>query len=154
MAMTPKSTGDTGKSTSGGAGFSDFEKKAMKERAEELKKEKRRGKKDGLEDLLEKIDAMPPQDREIAQRIHEIVTEVAPHLAPRTWYGMPAYAKDGKVLCFFQSAAKYEVRYSTLGFNDPAALDDGPMWPVTYAITEITDEVSERITELVRRAVG
>ena len=136
-------------------GFSAEERAAMKERAAELRASKGGKKAEReLEDLLSKIAELPDDERKIAERVHAIVTKHAPELAGKTWYGMPAYAKDGKVLCFFQSAAKYEVRYSTLGFNDPAALDDGPMWPVTYAITEITDEVSERITELVRRAVG
>jgi len=144
----------TTKSTA--AGFTDAEKAAMKERAEELKAEGRKGAKkaDDLEALLAKVAEMPDEDRLLAERIHAIVTSVAPQLDPKTWYGMPAYAWDGKVLCFFKPASKFGVRYATLGFSDPAQLDDGNMWPTEYAITALTDAEVARVEELVRRAVG
>ena len=135
--------------------FSDAERAAMKERAEELKAEKRRTKQaDAEAALLEKIAEMPEPDRTMAARIHEIVKANAPTLLPKTWYGMPAYALDGKVVCFFQSASKFDTRYSTLGFNDPANLDDGAMWPVTFALKELTPEGEKRIAELVKKAVN
>lgn len=134
----------------GGEGFSDEERAAMKERAKELKSGAGRGE----QDLLDKIAEMDQPDQEMAQRLHTIVSQVAPQLTPRTWYGMPAYAKDGKVLCFFQPGGKFKTRYSTLGFQDVARLDDGDMWPVTFAITSLTDEVEERIAALLRAAVG
>lgn len=138
-----------------GQSFSEAERAAMKERAEELKTEKRRGKKADLEGaLLEKIAEMPEADRVIATRIHEIVKEHAPELSPKTWYGMPAYARDGKVVCFFQSAAKFDARYATFGFNDTANLDDGDMWATSFAITALTPEVEKKIAELVKKAVG
>ncbi len=135
--------------------FTDEERAAMKERAKEMKKERRGGtsKADGEQDVLAKLAEMPAPDRALGERIHALVTETAPELRPRTWYGMPAYAKGGKVVCFFQNAAKFKARYSTLGFNDAANLDDGRMWPTTFAITEITPAEEERIVELVRRAV-
>lgn len=134
----------------GGEGFSDEERAAMKERAKELKSGAGRGE----QDLLDKIAEMDQPDQEMAQRLHTIVSQVAPQLTPRTWYGMPAYAKDGKVLCFFQPGGKFKTRYSTLGFQDVARLDDGDMWPVTFAITSLTDDVEERIAALLRAAVG
>lgn len=137
------------------AGFSDAERAAMKERAEEAKAERGgRKKAQDVEALLAKIAEMPEQDRRLAERIHAIVTSVAPQLSPKTWYGMPAYARDGKVVCFFQSAAKFDARYATLGFNDPAALDDGTLWPTSYAVTDITPADAKTIEQLVRRAVG
>lgn len=130
----------------------------MRERAKEMKAEARRaksGKKaDGEADLLAKIAEMPPADRALAERIHRIVMSVAPELSPRTWYGMPAYARDGKVLCFFQAASKFNTRYANLGFNDVARLDDGSMWPVAFAVTSLSDADADRIGEMVRRAVG
>ncbi|CNF41269.1 Uncharacterized conserved protein [Mycobacterium tuberculosis] len=137
-------------------GFSDDERAAMKEHAQELKKAARRGKAkaDGERDVLAKIAEMADADRVIAERLHEIIKAAAPDLAPKTWYGMPAYAKDGKVLCFFQSAAKFKSRYATLGFNDVAALDDGAMWPTAFALTELDDGVEARIGELVKRAAN
>ena len=137
-------------------GFSDAEKAAMKERAKELKAEARASKKrsEGERAVFEKIAEMPEPDRALAERIHAIVTATAPELWPRTWYGMPAYARDGKVVCFFQGAAKFEARYATLGFNDAANLDDGVMWPVSFALVELTEAEEARITELVKRAVG
>ena len=131
-------------------GFSEAEKEAMRERARELKK----GKKDGEADLLEKIAEMPEEDRVIAERIHQIVKSTAPELQPRTWYGMPAYAKDGKVLCFFQDAAKFGTRYATFGFNDVANLDEGSIWPVAFAIKKLTKAGEKEIAALVRKAVS
>ena len=140
-------------------GFSAQERAAMKERAAELKAQaKQSGKAAKAAELeaqvLAKIAELPDADRAIAERVHAIVREVAPELAPRTWYGMPAYAKDGKVLCFLKPGGKFDSRYATLGFEDPAALDDGHMWPTSYALTGMTDEVAEQIAELVRRAAG
>ncbi len=139
--------------------FTDDERAAMKERAAELRAQSGRGGKAAkaaeLEaQVLAKIAEMPDHDRVIAERIHAIVRTEAPELTPRTWYGMPAYAKDGKVLCFFKAAAKFTTRYAILGFEEPAALDDGPMWPTAYAVTELTDEVEKAIAALVRRAVA
>ena len=138
------------------AGFTDAEKAAMRERARELKAEARRGasRAAGEKDLLEKVAEMPQPDRGMAQRIHAIVTASAPSLEPRTWYGMPAYSREGKVVCFFQNADKFKARYATFGFNDAARLDDGAMWPTSFAITELTPEVERRIAELVKRAAG
>lgn len=109
---------------------------------------------DGLTEVLENIAAMPEHDRAMAERFHSIIERTAPSLKPRTWYGMPAYAKDGKVLCFFQSASKFKARYATFGFEEVAALDDGTMWPTSYALTELGDEEEARIEELVRNAMG
>jgi len=127
----------------------------MRERVKELKAEARRGgKADGERDVLEKIAEMPEPDRAMAERIHAIVKATAPDLSPRTWYGMPAYAKGGKVICFFQSAAKFNARYATFGFNDAAKLDDGAMWPTAFALKELTPADEERIAALVRKAVS
>jgi uncharacterized protein YdhG (YjbR/CyaY superfamily) len=138
-------------------GFTADERAAMAERAQELKKEARRGqrtgKADGESDLLAKIAEMPESDRVMAQKIHEIVKATAPTLAPKTWYGMPAYALDGKVVCFFQPAEKFDARYATFGFNDTAKLDDGEMWPTSFALKEITSAEEARITALVKKAV-
>ena len=130
----------------------------MKERAREVRASARRSPRaseaDGERDLLEKISEMHEPDRAMAERIHAIVRANAPDLAPRTWYGMPAYAKGGDVVCFFQPAQKFKARYSTLGFNDKAKLDDGAMWPCAYALAELTAADEDRIAELVRRAAG
>ncbi|SEK49115.1 iron chaperone [Rhodococcus maanshanensis] len=138
--------------------FTDEERAAMKEHAQELKTAARRGsrtkKADGEQDVLEKIAGMAESDRVMAERIHAIVTANAPDLAPKTWYGMPAYAKDGKVVCFFQSAEKFKARYATLGFNDIANLDDGTMWPTAFALTTLTDADEKRIGELVKKAAA
>lgn len=136
--------------------FSDIEKQAMKDRVKELKAEARANKKreEGEKDILEKIAEMPEPDRSMAERIHALVTTAAPDLWPRTWYGMPAYARDGKVVCFFQSAQKFETRYSTFGFNDTANLDDGNMWPVSYALKELTAAEEKQLTALVKQAVS
>ena len=134
-------------------GFSDAEREAMKQRAQELRAERGgRKKADGLQAALDAIAEMPPADRAIAERIHAIITRVAPQLLARTWYGMPAYADGKDVVCFFQGAAKFETRYATIGFNDTAHLDDGAMWPVSFAITDWTTPVEERVEELIRTA--
>ena len=139
-------------------GFTDDERAAMKERAQELKKEARRGAKKGKADgesaVLAKIAEMPKPDRAMGKRLHTIVKASAPALSPKTWYGMPAYAKDGKVVCFFQSSHKFKTRYSTLGFNDSANLDDGTMWPTAFALTTLTDADEAKISALVKQAVS
>jgi len=137
-------------------GFTDEERGAMKERAKELKSAARRGgKKAGeAQAVLEKIAEMPEPDRVLAERIHALVAGNAPALEPKLWYGMPAYARDGKVVCFFQAAEKFKSRYATLGFNDTAHLDEGAMWPTAFALTGWTGEVEARIADVVRRAAG
>jgi uncharacterized protein YdhG (YjbR/CyaY superfamily) len=139
-------------------GWTDAERAAMQERAKEMKAEARRGrgarKPDGEADVLAKIAEMPESDRAMAERIHALVKANAPELAPKTWYGMPAYAKAGKVVCFFQSGAKFGARYATLGFSDTANLDNGSMWPTSFALTELTAADEARIVDLVKRAVG
>jgi uncharacterized protein YdhG (YjbR/CyaY superfamily) len=139
-------------------GFTDEERAAMKERAQELKAAGRRGsraaKADGEADLLAKIAEMPDADRIRAERIHAIITASAPDLVPRTWYGMPAYARDDNVVCFFQSAAKFKSRYAMLGFSDRAKLDEGTMWPTYFALTELTAADEARIAALVKKAVS
>lgn len=139
-------------------GWTDEERAAMKEHAEELKRAKRRGgkatKADGEADLLAKVAALPDADRLMAERIHAIVTAAVPDLEPRTWYGLPAYAKDGKVLCFFTPAEKFKERYASFGFNASANLDDGVMWPTAWALTELTAEAEARIGELVKKAAS
>ncbi|QKG23804.1 iron chaperone [Actinomadura verrucosospora] len=144
---------------SGYEGFTAEERAAMKEHAKEQKKAAKRVSAvekaaEAERDVLEKIAAMQDSDRVMAERIHAVVTAAAPELAPKTWYGMPAYALDGKVVCFFQSAEKFKARYATLGFSDLAKLDDGPMWAAGFALTEVTDEVEARVAELVKRAVS
>jgi uncharacterized protein YdhG (YjbR/CyaY superfamily) len=137
--------------------FSEVERAAMRERARELKAEARadRDKAQGERDVLAKIAKMAGPDRALARRIHEIVKENAPHLAPKTWYGMPAYANaDGKVVCFFKPAAQYKSRYATLGFEDAANLDDGAMWPTSYALKSLTPAEALRIAALVKKAAG
>ena len=133
-------------------GFSAEEKAAMKERAQELKAEK--SKADGEKILLAKVGEMKGKDRAMAKRIHEIIKASVPDLSPKTWYGMPAYAKDGKVVCFFTSADKFKSRYATFGFNDSANLDEGAMWPTSFALTELTSAVEARIGALVKKAVS
>lgn len=138
-------------------GFSAEERAAMKERAKELKAEARanKNKAEGESDVLAKIAEMPEPDRSMAERLHAIVKANAPVLAPKTWYGMPAYAnKDGKVVCFFTAASKFNARYATLGFNDDANLDDGDMWPTSFALKELTDAVETEIGALVKKAVS
>jgi uncharacterized protein YdhG (YjbR/CyaY superfamily) len=135
--------------------FSDEERAAMRERARELKAEARRGadREAGERDLLAKIAEMKETDRALAKRIHAIVTASAPDLEPKTWYGMPAYARDGKVVCFFQGAEKFKARYSTFGFSDEANLDKGAMWPTSFALTELTEAEEAKIAALVKKAV-
>ena len=150
-----KGTTASGK-TSGG--FTDDERAAMKEHAQELKTAARRGprasKTDGESDVLTKIAEMQEPDRVMAERIHAIITASAPALVPRTWYGMPAYAKDGKIVCFIQSAEKFKTRYATLGFSDKANLDEGNMWPTSYALMTLTPAEEARIVTLIKTAVG
>ena len=136
-------------------GFTNAEKAAMQERAKELKAEKQGKKKaDGESDLLAKIAEMPEPDRGMATQLHEIMKANAPGLSPKTWYGMPAYAnEEGKVVCFFQSAAKFNARYATFGFQDTANLDDGNFWPTSFALKELTDSVEAKIIALVQQAV-
>jgi len=146
---------DTKKSAKS-ATFTDDEKAAMKERAKELKAEARRGavEAEGEADVLVKIAEMPDPDRDMAERIHAMVKANAPALSSRTWYGMPAYTKDGKVVCFFKSADKFKSRYATFGFEEAARLDDGAMWPTSYALTELTAADEKRLGELVKKAAG
>lgn len=143
-------------STKKSPSFSDFERQAMRERAMELKAEAKMNKNraEGERAIMDKIDEMPEPDKSMAKKIHEIVTKTAPMLMPRTWYGMPAYTnKDGKVVCFFQSGAKYESRYCTLGFQDSSHLDDGNMWPASFALVKLTEAEEKKIAELVKKAV-
>ena len=144
---SPKSTTATGKKRKG---FTDDERAAMKERIQELKA----GAADGESAVLAKIAEMSEPDRAMATQVHAIVKASAPALSPKTWYGMPAYAKDGKVVCFFQSAQKFKTRYATLGFNDKANLDEGGMWPVAFALKELTAAEEARIVALVQQAVS
>jgi uncharacterized protein YdhG (YjbR/CyaY superfamily) len=148
--MSPeKDTKASAKST----GFTAEERAAMKERAQELKAEARRA--DGEKALLAKIAEMPEPDRAMAERLHAIVTASAPDLSPKTWYGMPAYAnKDGKVVCYFTAASKFKERYATFGFNPAANLDEGTMWPTSFALTELTTDNEARIGALVKKAVS
>ena len=136
--------------------FSDEERDAMKERVKEQKAEARRGaeRADGERDALEKIAEMPESDRVMAQRIHELVKAAAPDLWAKTWYGMPAYTKNGKLICFFKSADKFKSRYATFGFEENATVDDGTMWPVAFALTKLTPADEKKITELIKKAVG
>jgi uncharacterized protein YdhG (YjbR/CyaY superfamily) len=138
--------------------FTAEERAAMKEYTQELKTAARRGSKatkaDGESDVLAKIAEMPAADRAIAKRLHAIVKATAPDLAPRTWYGMPAYAKDDKVVCFFQAASKFKSRYATLGFSDKANLDDGAMWPAAFALKKLTPVEEKKIVALVKKAVS
>ncbi len=135
--------------------FNAEERAAMKEHAAEVRRSKKSTPEEDAQAVLDKIAAMDPEDRALAERIHRIVTETAPELAPKLWYGMPAYYKDGKNVVFLQDAKKFKARYSTLGFNDPAQLDEGTMWPTAYALTnDLTQADETRIAELVRRAVG
>jgi uncharacterized protein YdhG (YjbR/CyaY superfamily) len=139
-------------------GFTEAERAAMKARARELKTEARRGsragKADGEGDVLAAIAELPEPDRAMAERLHAIIKAGAPALSPKTWYGMPAYAKDGKVVCFFQSAQKFKTRYATFGFSDSANLDEGSLWPVAFALKELTAAEEARILALVKKAVS
>lgn len=137
--------------TKGASVLTEEEKAAMKDLARE-RKAARSGKADGLADVLAKIAEMPEPDRSMAQRLHELVLTTVPELKPRTWYGMPAYARDGKVICFFQNAAKFDTRYGTFSFTEDARIDEGTMWPVGFGITELTEENVARIRALLERA--
>jgi uncharacterized protein YdhG (YjbR/CyaY superfamily) len=132
------------------SGFTDEERGAMKDRVREMKTDEA----DGESTVLAKIAEMAPSDRAMGKRLHAVIKAAAPALSPRLWYGMPAYAKDGKVVCFFQSAQKFKTRYATLGFSDKAKLDEGAMWPVAFALTELTADDAARIGALVKKAVG
>ena len=155
-----KGTEKPAKSTGGNAstGFTDEERAAMKERAGELRAAAGRGRRadkaDGESAVLAKIGEMPEPDRAMGQRLHAVIKASAPALTPRTWYGMPAYARDGNVVCFFQSAQKFKTRYATLGFNEAAKLDDGAMWPTAFALTKLTKKEEVQIRTLVQKAVG
>jgi uncharacterized protein YdhG (YjbR/CyaY superfamily) len=156
MNDTRKSARSTSATGPKSKGFTDEEKGAMKERAKELKAEARasKDKAEGERDLLAKIAEMTDADRRLAEKIHAIVSANAPNLSPKTWYGQPAYAKDGKVVCFFQSAQKFNTRYATLGFSEDANLDDGTMWPTSFALTKLTAADEKRIGALVKKAVS
>jgi len=146
-----KSTRTTAKRTGASGGFTAEERAAMRERARELKAEA--AKADGEKALLAKVAEMKGTDRAMAARLHTIIMEAAPVLTPKTWYGMPAYAKDGKIVCFFQSAEKFDARYATFGFSDEANLDRGAMWPTSWALTELTAAEEKKIVSLVKKAV-
>jgi uncharacterized protein YdhG (YjbR/CyaY superfamily) len=148
-----KSTGATAKTYEG---FTDEERAAMKDRAKELKAAGRRGadKADGESAVLAKLAEMDEPDRVVGERLHAIIKASAPALSPKLWYGMPAYAQDGKIICFFQSAQKFNTRYATLGFSDKANLDDGTMWPTAFALTELTAADEARIAALVKQALS
>jgi uncharacterized protein YdhG (YjbR/CyaY superfamily) len=149
----PQETTKTGKKS---GGFTAEERAAMQERAREMKAEARanRDRADGERDVLARIAEMTEPDRSMAERIHAVIKANAPDLAPKTWYGMPAYAKDGKVICFFQAASKFNTRYATLGFQHDATLDEGAMWPVAFALMELTAAEEARISALVKQAVS
>ena len=144
------------KATTGSTGFTAEERAAMKERAAELRAEGKKGAKraDGLQAVLDSIAGMAPKDRALAERVHVAVTATAPDLSPKTWYGMPAYAKDGQVVCFFQSAQKFDSRYATFGFSDQANLDEGAVWPTSFAVKELTAADEARLGALVKKAVS
>ena len=147
----------TKKATTASEGFTAEERAAMKERAAELRAEGKKGAKkaDGLQAVLDRIAQMAPEDRELAERVHVAVTTTAPELSPKTWYGMPSYADaDGKAVVFFQEAGKFDHRYSTLGFQDTANLDDGDMWPVSFALTKWSPKVERKVVELVKAATA
>jgi uncharacterized protein YdhG (YjbR/CyaY superfamily) len=158
MSPAQKSARSSASKSTTYKGFTDDERGAMKDRAKELKATARRGKRaseaDGESEVLAKIAEMPEADRVRAERLHTIVKASVPALSPTTWYGMPAYAKDSKVVCFFQSAQKFKTRYAMLGFSDKANLDDGTMWPVYFALTELTAADEARIGELVKKAAS
>ena len=155
---TQKSVKSTTATDKKSKGFTSEERAAMKDRAQELKAEAgrgpRAGKADGESDVLAKIAEMPEPDRAMAKRLHAIIKASAPALSPKTWYGMPAYAMDGKVVCFFQSAQKFNSRYATFGFSDTAHLDEGAMWPTSFALKELTATEETRIAALVKRAMS
>ncbi len=137
----------------GARGFTDDERAAMRERAKELRARSRPGQ-NGEQEVLAKIAAMPQEDRALGERLHTIIKGAAPDLVPRTWYGMPAYSREGQIVCWYQNAGKFKARYGTLGFSDEAHLDEGHMWPVTYALTELSSADEARIAALVKKAVS
>ena len=153
MATARKTTAQRTSAAKTAPAFTDEEKSAMKERAKEVKAAKS-GTVDDATAVLDKIAEMEDSDRALAEKVHQVITDAAPGLAPRLWYGMPAYAKEGKVLCFFQPAKKFKSRYATLGFNDVAALDDGAMWPCAYALTTLTAADEKKVRALIARAAG
>jgi uncharacterized protein YdhG (YjbR/CyaY superfamily) len=150
----PKSARSTAVTREKTEGFTEEERAAMRERVQELKAGPRAGKADGEGAVLAKIAAMPASDRALGERLHTIIKSSAPALSPKTWYGMPAYAKDGQVVCFFQGAQKFKTRYATLGFTDKANLDEGRMWPTAFALKELTAAEEARIGALVKKAAG
>jgi uncharacterized protein YdhG (YjbR/CyaY superfamily) len=158
MPATKKTTTKSSAARNSANVWTEEERAAMQESARERKATSRRGPVDeraeGERDLRAKIAEMPEPDRAMAERIHELITTAAPSFVPRTYYGMPAYAKDGKVICFFQPKSKFKVRYSTFGFQPDARIDDGEMWPVAFAVTELTPRVEARIADLVKKAAG
>jgi uncharacterized protein YdhG (YjbR/CyaY superfamily) len=158
MAATKKAAKSTVANSAKYDGFTEEERAAMKDRAQELKATAKRGSKaataDGEGDVLAKIADMEDRDRAMAERVHAIVMAAAPDLTAKLWYGMPAYAKDGSIVCFFQDAKKFKARYATLGFSDKANLDDGDMWPASYALNEMTAAVEKKITALVKKAAS
>ena len=155
---TQQSAEGTGAAEKPAAGFTDEERAAIKARAQELKTETRRGRRadkaEGERAVLAKLAELPEPDRVLGERLHAVITASAPALSPKLWYGMPAYARDGKVVCFFQAAQKFKERYATLGFSDQANLDDGAMWPTAFALTELTAAEEARIGALVKQAVS
>ena len=153
MATARRTTAQRTSAAKTAPAFTDEEKSAMKERAKEVKAAKS-GTVDDATAVLDKIAEMEDSDRALAEKVHRVITDAAPGLAPRLWYGMPAYAKDGKVLCFFQPAKKFKSRYATLGFNDVAALDDGAMWPCAYALTTLTAADEKKVRALIAKAAG
>jgi uncharacterized protein YdhG (YjbR/CyaY superfamily) len=154
MAATQKRTAKKTSTTKSYEGFTEDERDAMKERARELKASARGGKADEETAVLEKIAELPDHERAMAERIHQIIKENAPELKAKLWYGMPAYHLGGKNVCFFQGAAKFKSRYSTFGFNDPANLDDGAMWPTSFALTKLTPAAEKQLTALIKKAVS
>ena len=158
MKDTKKPAGSTTASDKTYEGFTDEERGAMKERAKELKASARRGRRaanaDGESEVLAKLAEMPESDRVLGERLHAIIKASVPDLSPTTWYGMPAYAKDGKIVCHFQPAVKFKTRYATFAFSDKANLDEGTMWPTSYALTELTAADEARLGALVKKAVG
>ncbi|HET9649150.1 MAG TPA: hypothetical protein VFP34_13110 [Microlunatus sp.] len=156
-STTEKSTSE--KSTTHKSGFNEAELAAIKQRAEELRAQAQGGKGSAKKEreaqaCLDAIAALTGQDRQIAERLHTFVTEEAPHLDPKTWYGFPSYARDGKIVVFYQPSSKFDTRYGTVGFNEDALLDDGVMWPTSYAVLEVTDEVEKKLRTLVKKAAG
>jgi uncharacterized protein YdhG (YjbR/CyaY superfamily) len=149
---TPKVAKSSAATAQTSKGFTAEERAAMKERVRELKAAA--GKVDGEREVLAKIAEMPKSDRAMAERFHAIVKATAPDLSPRTWYGMPAYTKDGKVVCFFRNASKFKTRYATFGFSDAANLDEGPLWPTDFALTELTSAAEVKIAALVKKAIS